>query len=86
VEVSTYGQATPRSACPGGKQPYRFQRRVVIYQSTNGGTSYSVLYDTNFRGPTGVLRDPSIVKGGSTYFVAFVAVMDHQLDLFRGRP
>src|SRR3954465_11023669 len=42
-----------------------------IYQSTNGGTSYSALYDTNFRGPTGVLRDPSIVKRGSIYYVAY---------------
>jgi len=42
-----------------------------IYQSTDGGTSYSVLYDTNFRGPTGVLRDPSIIKRGSTYFISY---------------
>ena len=42
-----------------------------IYQSTNGGTSYSVLSDTNFRGPTGVLRDPSILKANGTYYVAY---------------
>jgi hypothetical protein len=42
-----------------------------IYQSTNGGTSYSVLSDTNFRGPTGVLRDPSILKSGGRYYVAY---------------
>jgi hypothetical protein len=46
-------------------------QELWVYQSTNGGTSYSVLYDTNFRGPTGVLRDPSIVKRGSTYYVAY---------------
>ena len=42
-----------------------------IYQSTNGGTNYSVLADTNFRGPTGVLRDPSILKAGGTYYIAY---------------
>jgi hypothetical protein len=46
-------------------------QELWIYQSTNGGTGYSVLYDTNFRGPTGVLRDPSIIKQGSTYYVAY---------------
>jgi hypothetical protein len=42
-----------------------------LYQSTNGGTSYSVLADTNFHGPTGVLRDPSILKSGGTYYIAY---------------
>jgi hypothetical protein len=42
-----------------------------IYQSTNGGTSYSVLSDTNFHGPTGVLRDPSILKANGTYYIAY---------------
>lgn len=42
-----------------------------VYQSTNGGTSYSVLTDTNFRGPTGVLRDPSILKYNGRYYVAY---------------
>lgn len=42
-----------------------------IYQSTDGGASYSVLTDTNFHGPTGVLRDPSILKYNGTYYVAY---------------
>ncbi|MBN1170790.1 MAG: family 43 glycosylhydrolase [Micromonosporaceae bacterium] len=42
-----------------------------MYQSTNGGTSYSVLADTNFRGPTGVLRDPSILKYNGRYYIAY---------------
>jgi hypothetical protein len=46
-------------------------QELWVYQSTNGGTSYSVLHDTNFRGPTGVLRDPSIIKRDSTYYVAY---------------
>ncbi|GIF39007.1 glycoside hydrolase family 43 protein [Actinoplanes xinjiangensis] len=46
-------------------------QELWIYQSTNGGTSYNVLHDTNFRGPTGVLRDPSIIKRGGTYYIAY---------------
>ncbi len=46
-------------------------QELWIYQSTNGGTSYSVLYDTNFRGPTGVLRDPSITKLNGKYYIAY---------------
>ncbi|MBM2618422.1 family 43 glycosylhydrolase [Actinoplanes sp. LDG1-06] len=42
-----------------------------LYQSTNGGTSYSVLADTNFHGPTGVLRDPSILKHNGRYYIAY---------------
>lgn len=42
-----------------------------IYQSTNGGTSYSVLSDTNFRGPSGVLRDPGILKYNGRYYIAY---------------
>lgn len=46
-------------------------QELWVYQSTNGGTSYNVLYDTNFRGPTGVLRDPSIIKRDGTYYIAY---------------
>ncbi|HWS32157.1 MAG TPA: hypothetical protein VN408_05365 [Actinoplanes sp.] len=46
-------------------------QELWVYRSTDGGLNYSVLYDTNFRGPTGVLRDPSIIKRGSTYFIAY---------------
>jgi hypothetical protein len=42
-----------------------------LYQSTNGGTTYSVLADTNFHGPTGVLRDPSILKHNGRYYIAY---------------
>src|ERR1043165_9226845 len=42
-----------------------------IYQSTNGGTGYSVLSDTNFRGPSGVLRDPGILKYNGRYYIAY---------------
>lgn len=46
-------------------------QELWVYQSTNGGTSYSVLADTNFRGPTGVLRDPSILKYNGRYYIAY---------------
>ncbi|GLY00493.1 MULTISPECIES: hypothetical protein [Actinoplanes] len=42
-----------------------------IYQSTDGGTTYSTLVDTNFHGPTGVLRDPSILKWNGVYYAAY---------------
>ncbi|WP_460916290.1 family 43 glycosylhydrolase [Plantactinospora veratri] len=41
-----------------------------MYQSTNG-TSFSVLADTNYRGPTGVLRDPSIIAHNGRYYIAY---------------
>jgi hypothetical protein len=42
-----------------------------VYRSTNGGTSYGVLADTNYRGPSGVLRDPSILKHNGRYYIAY---------------
>ena len=42
-----------------------------LYQSTDGGATYSVLADTNFRGPSGVLRDPSILKVNGRYYLAY---------------
>ncbi|WBB52528.1 family 43 glycosylhydrolase [Verrucosispora sp. WMMD573] len=46
-------------------------QELWVYRSTNGGTSYSVLSDTNFRGPTGVLRDPSIIRHNGRYYIAY---------------
>ncbi|MEO3928721.1 family 43 glycosylhydrolase [Micromonosporaceae bacterium B7E4] len=45
-------------------------QELWVYQSTNG-TSFSVLADTNYRGPTGVLRDPSIIKHNGRYYIAY---------------
>jgi hypothetical protein len=44
-----------------------------IYQSTDGGVNYSVLSNTGFRGPTGVLRDPSITNYDGKYYIAYTA-------------
>jgi hypothetical protein len=41
-----------------------------LYSSTNA-TSFSVLSDTNYRGPSGVLRDPSIIEFGGRYYAAY---------------
>ena len=40
-----------------------------LYNSA-GGTSFGVLADTNYRGPSGVLRDPSIIEFGGRYYAA----------------
>jgi hypothetical protein len=46
-------------------------QELWIYTSTNG-TSFSVFADTNYRGPTGVLRDPSIIKhSDGKYYIAY---------------
>ncbi|WP_422768818.1 RICIN domain-containing protein [Plantactinospora sp. WMMC1484] len=44
-------------------------QELWVYQSTNA-TSFGVLADTNYRGPTGVLRDPSIINHNGRYYVA----------------
>src|SRR5215218_4400271 len=41
-----------------------------LYSSANA-TSFSVLADTNYRGPSGVLRDPSIIEYGGRFYVAY---------------
>lgn len=45
-------------------------QELWIYQSTNA-TSFSVLADTNYRGPSGVLRDPSIIRYNNRYYIAY---------------
>jgi len=41
-----------------------------LYSSANS-TSFTVMADTNYRGPTGVLRDPSIIQYSGRYYVAY---------------
>jgi len=41
-----------------------------LYSSANA-TSFSVLADTNYRGPSGVLRDPSIIEYGGSFYAAY---------------
>jgi hypothetical protein len=46
-------------------------QELWIYTSTNG-TSFGVFADTNFRGPTGVLRDPTMIKhSDGRYYIAY---------------
>ncbi|QUF04656.1 RICIN domain-containing protein [Actinosynnema pretiosum subsp. pretiosum] len=44
-------------------------QELWVYSSTNG-TSFSALADTNYRGPSGVLRDPSVIRHNGLYYVA----------------
>ncbi len=41
-----------------------------LYSSANA-TSFGVMADTNYRGPSGVLRDPSIIEYGGRFYVAY---------------
>ena len=45
-------------------------QELWVYTSTNA-TSFSVLADTNYRGPSGALRDPSIIKRDGVYYIAY---------------
>ncbi|MGI5186906.1 RICIN domain-containing protein [Promicromonospora sp. CA-289599] len=45
-------------------------QELWVYTSSNA-TSFSPLADTNYRGPSGALRDPSIIKSGGTYYIAY---------------
>lgn len=46
-------------------------QELWVYTSTNG-TNFSVFADTNYRGPTGVLRDPSMIKhSDGRYYIAY---------------
>jgi hypothetical protein len=48
------------------------EQELWIYTSTDG-SNWSLLADTNFKGPTGTLRDPSIIKNPADgkYYVAY---------------
>jgi hypothetical protein len=45
-------------------------QELWVYSSTNG-TNFGVLADTNYQGPSGVLRDPSIIQYNGTYYIAY---------------
>ncbi|MDG4797083.1 RICIN domain-containing protein [Micromonospora sp. WMMD1082] len=47
-------------------------QELWVYRSTDA-TSFSVLADTNYRGPSGVLRDPSIINHNGRYYIAHTA-------------
>ena len=75
VVAGTVAVATPASAATTYlyttfKGDGAADQELWVYQSSSG-TSFSVLADTNYRGPTGVLRDPSIISYNGTYYVAY---------------
>jgi Glycosyl hydrolases family 43 len=45
-------------------------QELSVYTSTDG-LNFTLLADTNYAGPTGVLRDPAILKRDGTYFIAY---------------
>ncbi|WP_168209206.1 RICIN domain-containing protein [Agromyces intestinalis] len=45
-------------------------QELWVYTSSDAA-NFSVLRDTNFRGPSGALRDPSIIKRDGVYYVAY---------------
>jgi hypothetical protein len=56
---------------PTFKSDAAAEQKLFVYTSTNG-TNFSLLSNTGFGGPTGVLRDPSIIKhSDGKYYIAF---------------
>ena len=45
-------------------------QELWVYTSSDAAT-FSALADTNYRGPSGALRDPSIIKRDGTYYIAY---------------
>ena len=45
-------------------------QELWVYTSSDA-TTFSALADTNYRGPSGALRDPSIIKRDGTYYIAY---------------
>ena len=66
--------ASPAGAAPGYvyttfKGDAAADQELWVYSSSNG-TNFGVLADTNYRGPSGVLRDPSIIQHNGLYYIA----------------
>jgi hypothetical protein len=76
--VAAVGGLAPSSALaqttyvyPTFKGDAAADQELWVYTSTNG-TSFGVFADTNYRGPTGVLRDPTIIKHtDGRYYIAY---------------
>lgn len=45
-------------------------QELWVYSSGNA-TSFDPLVDTNYRGPTGALRDPSVIRHNGAYYIAY---------------
>lgn len=66
--------ASPAQAAPGYvyttfKGDAAADQELWVYSSANG-TNFSVLADTGYRGPSGVLRDPSVIQHNGLYYIA----------------
>ncbi|MBB5779355.1 hypothetical protein [Nonomuraea jabiensis] len=69
VAVAPPAQAAPGYVYTTFKGDAAADQELWVYSSSNG-TNFSVLADTNYRGPTGVLRDPSIIQHNGLYCIA----------------
>jgi hypothetical protein len=69
VAVTSPAQAAPGYVYTTFKGDDAADQELWVYSSTNG-TNFSVLADTNYRGPSGVLRDPSIIQHNGLYYIA----------------
>jgi hypothetical protein len=70
VSTATQAQAASSYIYTTFKGDGAADQELWVYQSTDG-TNFSVLADTNYRGPTGVLRDPSIIRYNGRYYIAY---------------
>lgn len=69
VAVASPAQAVPGYVYTTFKGDAAADQELWIYSSANG-TNFNVLADTNYRGPSGVLRDPSIIQHNGLYYIA----------------
>src|SRR5688500_2070194 len=64
-------QAATMYIYPTFKSDAAADQKLYVYTSSNG-TSFSLLSNTGFGGPTGVLRDPSLIRHtDGRYYIAF---------------
>src|SRR5690606_6703186 len=68
------GLTSPAQAAPGYvyttfKGDAAADQALWVYSSADG-TNFSVLADTNYRGPSGALRDPSVIRHHGLYRTA----------------
>ncbi|MEO6082678.1 MAG: RICIN domain-containing protein [Umezawaea sp.] len=69
VAVAPPAQAAPGYVYTTFKGDAAADQELWVYSSANG-TNFDVLADTSYRGPSGVLRDPSIIQHNGLYYVA----------------
>jgi hypothetical protein len=69
VTLTPPAQAAPGYVYTTFKGDAAADQELWVYSSADG-TNFSVLADTDYRGPSGVLRDPSIIQHNGLYYIA----------------